>query len=73
MNSKGKILVVDDDENIRIILRRTFEKRGYNVDCAKDAKEALKKIHKNRYDTALVDIKLPDINGIELLKQNWEI
>ena len=67
MSETGRILVIDDDESIRKLLVVTLESKGYSVDTAKDGKEAIRKSASNSYNLALVDLRLPDIDGIELL------
>jgi DNA-binding response OmpR family regulator len=69
----GRILVVDDDESIRKLLVVTLESSGYSVDTAKDGKEAIRKSNSNPYDLALVDLRLPDMDGIELLTEMKQI
>jgi CheY-like chemotaxis protein/predicted transcriptional regulator len=65
---KPYILVIDDDETIRATLSRTLREEGFNVDTAPDGKKALGKPHLKHYDLALVDIRLPDMDGTHLLK-----
>jgi len=67
MTSPTRILVVDDDESIRKVLATVLEERGYVVDVAENGKEAIKKSFLNFYNLALVDIRLPDMEGVELL------
>jgi two-component system response regulator HydG len=67
MSRRPSILIIDDDENIAKTFTAVLEKQGYSVDTAKDGGEAIKKLNTERYDVALVDIRLPDIDGIELL------
>ena len=67
MTSPTRILVVDDDESIRKVLATVLEERGYIVDVAENGKEAIKKSFLNFYNLALVDIRLPDMEGVELL------
>jgi DNA-binding NtrC family response regulator len=67
MNEKARILVIDDDENIRKALAITLEAKGYVVDTAEDGKEAIEKSNANFYNLALVDIRLPDTEGTNLL------
>jgi len=67
MTSPTRILVVDDDESIRKVLATVLEERGYVVDVAESGKEAIKKSFLNFYNLALVDIRLPDMEGVELL------
>jgi len=64
----AKILVVDDDENIRNTLKTILEDEGYNVDLAATGNAAVEKTMKTAYNIALLDIRLPDMEGVELLK-----
>lgn len=63
-----KILVIDDEKNIRLTLRRSLEAPDFIIDDALSGEEALSKIESNKYDLLLLDLKLPGINGIEILK-----
>jgi len=63
----ARILVVDDDESIRKVLATILEEKGYVVDTAENGKEAIEKSHANFYNLALIDIRLPDMEGIKLL------
>ncbi|MGA1826429.1 MAG: response regulator [bacterium] len=63
----SKILIIDDEEGVRITLKKIMEKEGYAVDTAPDFKEAIVLLDKNSYDTVVTDILLPGMNGIELL------
>ena len=67
MGESARILVVDDDENIRKVLMRILEDEGYMVDTAKTGKEAVEKSRTKFYNLALIDIRLPDMEGVELL------
>ncbi|MGB9676569.1 MAG: response regulator [Candidatus Bathyarchaeales archaeon] len=67
MVENARILIVDDDENIRKLLQTILEEEGYSVDTADTAKEAIEKTKKSFYNLALIDIRLPDMEGIELL------
>ncbi|MFB0561382.1 MAG: response regulator [Candidatus Lokiarchaeia archaeon] len=66
---KKKILIVDDDESILKVFTRILQKQGYETDTAKTGKEALEKCKTRFFNLALIDIKLPDIDGTELLEQ----
>ncbi|MEM0057700.1 MAG: response regulator [Candidatus Bathyarchaeia archaeon] len=67
MVENARILIVDDDENIRKVLTMILEDEGYTVDQAETAKQAIEKTRRNFYNIALIDIRLPDMEGIELL------
>jgi len=64
-----KILVVDDEENIRTIIKRSFQKEGYTVFTASSGNEALQELTKNSFDLVITDLKMPDGDGINLIKQ----
>jgi DNA-binding NtrC family response regulator len=68
LDKHAKILVVDDDENIRNTMKTILEDEGYIVDLAATGSEAIQKTKKSAYNIALLDIRLPDMEGIELLK-----
>jgi DNA-binding NtrC family response regulator len=67
VKSKKNILVIDDDKSILRTLTRILQKAGYEIDIAETGKEAMEKIEKCHYDLALVDVRLPDIDGTDLL------
>ena len=71
MNKKAKILVVDDEANIRNSLNEILIDEGYEVFLAKDANFARKIKEKEKIDLILLDIWMPDCDGISLLKE-WE-
>ena len=62
-----RILVVDDDESIRETFAMVLEDEGYLVETAKDGKEAIDKINTNYYNLALLDFRLPDMTGLDIL------
>jgi DNA-binding response OmpR family regulator len=64
---KKTILVIDDDKSILRTFTRILQKSGYEIDTAETGKEAMEKADSRHYDLALVDIRLPDIDGTELL------
>jgi DNA-binding NtrC family response regulator len=64
---KPRILVIDDDEGIRKVLTRILVEKGYSVDSAETGSAAIQKANKKFYNIALIDIRLPDISGVELL------
>lgn len=64
----GKILVVDDDSLVRDFLSEALSRIGFWVDLASTGEEALEKIKKEDYDIILSDIRMPNMDGMELLK-----
>lgn len=69
MDKNARILVIDDDSVIRHTLIIALEDEGYIVDTAKDGKEAVTKTNSNFYNLAIVDWRLPDIEGTRLLNK----
>jgi DNA-binding response OmpR family regulator len=65
--SKKTILVVDDDKSILRTFTRILQKSGYDIEVAETGKEAMEKAENNHFDLALVDIRLPDMDGTDLL------
>ena len=63
------ILVVDDERTLRFALKEGLSEDGYRVDTAADGAEALSAVERGEYHLVLLDQKLPDANGIELLRQ----
>jgi two-component system KDP operon response regulator KdpE len=66
--SSGRILVIDDEPQIRRIMRETLTSAGYEVDDARNGAEGLEKVRQFRPDLVLIDINMPDIGGIEVCK-----
>jgi DNA-binding NtrC family response regulator len=67
MDKPARILVVDDDKNIRITIEAILKNEGYAVDVAANGSDAIKKSENAAYNVALIDIHLPDMEGTELL------
>jgi DNA-binding NtrC family response regulator len=65
--TKKTILVIDDDKSILRTFSRILEKAGYKTETAETGKEAIEKTKNRHYDLALVDIRLPDMDGTDLL------
>jgi len=65
--NKKTILVVDDDKSILRTFTRILQKSGYEIDVAETGKEAMEKAENRHFDLALVDIRLPDMDGTDLL------
>jgi two-component system response regulator HydG len=73
MSTKSKLLVVDDELIVRDSLDKWFREEGYDVVVADSAQEALAKMAAGRFDLALVDIKMPGVDGVELQKRMHEV
>jgi two-component system response regulator PilR (NtrC family) len=67
MQRPARILIIDDDENIRKVLQTILEDEGYYIETAETAKKGIEKSEESFYNLALIDIRLPDMEGIELL------
>ena len=68
MNNETRILIVDDDDTIRTTMKAILEDEGYTVDLAASGKEGIQKSRETSYNIALLDIRLPDMEGVQLLK-----
>ena len=69
----AKILIIDDEKSIRSTLKEILEYEKYEVDEAVDGQDGIDKISKKKYDIALCDIKMPKLDGIEVLEKAQEI
>lgn len=68
MPVKNKILVVDDEEALRTVLSTELEGEGYQVSTAADGEEAIKILGSQQFHLILLDIKMPNVDGFEVLK-----
>jgi two-component system response regulator (stage 0 sporulation protein F) len=68
-----KILVADDEANIRLLLEAVLAEDGYQVTAVATGREALRKILKEDFDLGVFDIKMPDMNGLELIEKIREL
>src|SRR5271157_3511663 len=73
MSTKANLLVVDDELIVRDSLDKWFREEGYDVTVAENAQEALSKMAAKRFDLALVDIKMPGTDGVELQRRMREV
>jgi DNA-binding NtrC family response regulator len=67
MDERTRILVVDDEESIRKVLKTVLEEEGYDVDTSENGREAIRKSNAKFYNLVLIDIRLPDMEGTKLL------
>ena len=65
---EAHILIVDDDEDITELLQRILKRAGYRVTSYNSSSQALKEFRAGMFDLALLDIRMPGLNGLELLK-----
>ncbi len=66
--SKSRLLVIDDEEIVIKSCKRALTPEGYIVDTAHSGKEGLELFKNNHYDLVIVDLKMPEINGIEFMR-----
>ena len=64
-----RLLVVEDEENLRTVIRKRLMKEGYSVDACGDGQEALDYMAVSPYDTVILDIMMPKMDGMEVLKK----
>lgn len=72
MGRKSSILIVDDDPSIRKTLAAILEEKGYDVEAVETGEKALEKSKTRFYNLALLDIRLPDMDGVKLLTEMKE-
>jgi len=63
-----RMLIVDDEKDIRTVLRHFFEIKGFEVSEATDGVEALEKVNKESFDVVLTDLRMPGPDGLEVLR-----
>jgi DNA-binding response OmpR family regulator len=68
-----KLLFADDEESIRLLYKEEFEEKGYEVILASNGQEALEKFAEKKPDLLVIDIKMPGMDGIEVLKKIREL
>ncbi len=64
-----RILVIDDDLNIQEMLEGVLSELGYQVDVAGDGNQAIKRVNQNKPDLIIMDVRLPDIDGVSLCRE----
>ena len=72
-NERATILVVDDKDQMRDVLRKFLDAEGYSVETAADGRDALRKFSENKFELVLSDIKMPAMDGSELLAEILKI
>jgi DNA-binding response OmpR family regulator len=68
MNMEGHILIIDDETSLRQTMARILQREGYEVTTAANGQEALGLTAENRFDLVYLDIRMPDMSGLDLLK-----
>jgi DNA-binding NtrC family response regulator len=66
--SKKPVLVVDDDDAIRMLVERVLRREQYDVESARDGHEAIEKLSRNDYGTILLDLMMPRVDGLGVLR-----
>lgn len=67
-STKARILIADDEDDLRMLLEHVVTGAGYDVTTAADGEEAISMLGKNTYNVVLLDIQMPNTSGIEVLK-----
>ena len=69
MDSHERVLVVDDEKNVRALFERVLAKEGYQVECAASGAEAIDKLAQHSFDVVVTDLKMDGIDGFDLIKK----
>jgi two-component system, NtrC family, response regulator HydG len=69
MSSRGKVLIIDDDESMRIACLQTLDRNGFGAAAADGGDQALEKVKQESFDVALLDLRMPGLPGMETLKR----
>ena len=67
--SHERILVVDDEENVRVLFSRILQKEGYQVECASSGSEAIEKLANSSFDLVVTDLKMNGIDGLDVVRK----
>jgi DNA-binding NtrC family response regulator len=70
--SLGRLLLVDDEPTLRRVIGRALVKAGFEVTHAPDGRSALEQLQKERFDAVISDIRMPSMNGLQLLERLLE-
>ena len=68
MKTKKRILIVDDEVMLKMLLKKVFIEEGYAVFCVSSGSSAIKNIKRKKFDLVLLDLEMPGIDGIETLE-----
>ena len=68
-NASKKILIADDESEMRVALETTLQRENYQLVCAEDGKEALQQFENQVFDMVLTDVRMPKLSGLELLRE----
>ena len=68
MNSSGHILIIDDEASLRQTLARILQRAGFEVTTSANGKEGLALLSQHAFDLVYLDIRMPDMNGLDALK-----
>ena len=63
-----KVLVVDDEDSIRMLVKKVLERAGYDVACARDGCEAIERLAADDYDVVLLDVMMPKLDGFGVVQ-----
>jgi len=69
MKNRYKVLIVDEDEEMLCTLKKRLEQEAYTVETTRSTVDALEKVKSDKYHIILIDTDMPDMNGIELLRE----
>src|SRR5262245_34795197 len=67
-----RILVAEDEANLRLVIQKELQRLGHNVEVAPDGEAALRVLEEGSFDVLLCDINMPHMNGMELLRRSQE-
>ena len=67
-NASKKILIVDDESEMRIALETTLKRENYQLVCVADGRQALDQFEDHEFDLILTDVRMPKLSGLELLR-----
>lgn len=65
---KGKILVIDDEKDLLVTLKKYLTLKGHSVTTCDNGKDGIEESRRNKYDLIITDIRMPGVNGIEVIK-----